>query len=357
MNESVFHQRIQRSIKPPSLPAVVKEVVELINNPKTSVARLSAVLAQDQRLAQTVLRKANSSLLGYAGKVNSLNFAVVILGFDVLKKTVTQVLISRALHKMVDTLFQYREFWNHSLGCAVSARRLAETSQRCNPDDAFVAGLLHDTGFLVLQQSAIDFLEWGTKRRESHGTMPGMMESSFGITHTEAGSWMAEHWNLPEDIVEAIRLHHTPWLAKKNPALTASVHIAEVLCHRTKTSAFPYESAATLDTNTLHMLGLSAGDLTAESIADQFTSLNTDRLPLVTFDMVVDALKSQLIEALGGLPDEQRLVLALRYYEGLSFDEIGEILEMEEADACACHAQALSNLKDVIQNCSARRVQ
>lgn len=355
MNETILKQTVQHAVKHSSLPAVVREVVDLINNPKTNVARLSAALAKDQRLVHSVIRKANSSLYGYSSRVNNLNFAIVLLGFDVLKETVTHVLISRALHKMVDTLFRYQEFWNHSVGCAITARGLAEKSQRCNPDDAFVAGLLHDAGFIILQQSPTDSLEWSTERRVREETARMMIEPPLGITHTEAGSWMAEHWKLPEDIIEAIRLHHTPWLATKNPALTAAVHIAEVLCHRTKIGAFPYESAATFDTDALQTLALSASDLTVEQVADQSAFVNANLPALPTFDMVVSALKNQLIEAIGALPEQERLIIALRYYEGLSFKEIGQVLEMDESDACEFHAESLSTLKSVIQNCAARK--
>ena len=130
--------------------------MNLASDPRTSIARLSSILLKDPSLTKGILRKANSPYYGFFNRINSLDFAIVLLGFDVLKETVSSLLVNNALRKMVNIFFEYEETWNHLLTCGIIAGYVAEHSKRCDSNDAFVAGLLHDIGYIILHQLVND---------------------------------------------------------------------------------------------------------------------------------------------------------------------------------------------------------
>jgi putative nucleotidyltransferase with HDIG domain len=134
--------------------------------------------------------------------------------------------------------FDRTKFWNHSFGCATAARMLASD---LNPDTEgvdFVAGLLHDMGKLVLDQYFHPKLREVRKLREKEGlSLLDAERRAIGVDHAVLGSWLAKRWDLPAALVESIAYHHSPLdvlaLAppSREPALTAMVHLADILAH------------------------------------------------------------------------------------------------------------------------------
>jgi HD-like signal output (HDOD) protein len=244
-----------------SSASVVEEIMDLVNNSGTSIAKLSAVLMKEPTLMRNILRKANTPMFGIKNRIKSVDMAIVLLGFDALKKTVAGALINGALRKMVDALFRYDEYWNHSVACAVIARYLAERAGRTDADGAFIAGLFHDIGFLVIHQP-------------DHGAMGVSSPTTSALMPPEeTGALIAARWQLPEGIVEAIRFQHEPERAIADPVLAAIVHVANVLCHTTAIARFKAEEAPVWSPKALEILNLGEEDLRVEHIMDYDGSL------------------------------------------------------------------------------------
>jgi len=344
----------QLKAKVMSMPTVVNEIINLANDSRTSIAHLSSVLLKDQTLTKSILKRANSPYYGFAHKINSLDFAIVLLGFDVLKETVSSMLVSNSIRNMVNVLFRYEEFWNHSLSCAIIASYLAEKLDECDPDDAFVAGLLHDIGFIILHQYVNDDT---TAPRKDKDTLSGeSAEAASGVSHSETGNWVAERWQLPAEIAESIRYHHTPELAKVNPALTAIVHIADVLCQRLNIGTVSYDQTLVYQIAALNIVQFDEASLDIEELKKYCMQLRSDIDGGQTLGDFVNSIKTRFVEEIGGLPEKQKVILALHYYEGLSFDEIGRVLNLDETTINGLHAESVSALKDVIRNISNQRV-
>ncbi|HTX18029.1 MAG TPA: HDOD domain-containing protein [Bacteroidota bacterium] len=334
-------------------PSVVSEIMNLASDSRTSIARLSSTLLKDPSLTKGVLRKANSPYYGFSNRINTLDFAIVLLGFDVLKDTVSTLLVNNALRKMVNIIFEYEETWNHSLMCGIIAAYLAERSSLCDANDAFVAGLLHDVGFVILHQIVNDDTTPTNQLR--NGRLVGPIEIAAGVSHSEAGFWTAGKWQLPPEIAEAIRYHHSPGLASLDPALTATVHVADVLCSRLQLGPFSGDGQLGYDESALELLRFDERELDREQLEQYCLKMRSDIDGGQSLEELVDDIKRRFVDAIGDLPDKQRIILALYYYENISFEEIGRVLRLDHATVVDLHARSLTTLKNVLWNIQPQR--
>jgi putative nucleotidyltransferase with HDIG domain len=330
------------------LPVAVQEVVRLINEPRTSVARLVAAVAKHQVLAESVLRKANVSTYGLPGRVKNLNSAVVVLGFDALKETSRSVLAATTGRKMTHSIIKLQGLWEHSIGCAIVARTLAKRSGKCNPDDAFVAGLLHDVGAFF----SPNLDRGGVVASALPGALPFASPVLEGMTrfgHAHLGADKAEEWSLAEDIVEAIRFHHLPRLAATNVHLTAVVHTAEFLCHRLQVGRAEFEHADYFDNEMLIKLNVPMCS-SMDALAAMFEGVNKDILPhAASLREAAMELKNAVIDTLDRMAEVQRLMVALHYYEGLSAEEIGQLMETPASTVNAYLSGSIAQLRSALQ--------
>lgn len=344
MNGSPHPSNVQKFPVDTRLPLTVHEVVRLVNDSKTSVARLAAAVAKHHAVAESVLRRANMSVYGLPGRVRNLNSAVVVLGLDALKETSRGVLVAHAGRSVTDMVVQNQEIWEHSMGCALIARFLALRSGRCHPYDAFLAGFLHDVGALFPAGGNQASSERSALRSVLTTARPGL-EGMDLFPHARVGAEMSRKWGLAEDVTEAIRFHHFPRLASRNSPLTGVVHLAEFLSHQLQIGTAEYEEVNTVDPDVPVWLGLP-GLSSPETFMASFDGPDghqADQPSLLV--QTLTNLKKRLFDALDELPEQQRLIVALYYFEGLSAAEIGLVLEIPFALANAQLSDALTVLK------------
>ncbi len=201
----------------PAIPALVMRALELIDDPRSHVNQLAEVLASDQALTAKILRLANSAYYSFPRKVSTITDAIVILGFSTLKSLIIAASTYNLLNKEVEGYgLAQGELWKHSISCAMTARLLARKIRFRNPETAFVAGLLHDIGKVVLNTYMKKEFEEILKYVEEN-QVPFMVAEKeiIGFDHAEIGAKVAEKWNFPEELVKAIRYHHEP-LAVEN---------------------------------------------------------------------------------------------------------------------------------------------
>jgi putative nucleotidyltransferase with HDIG domain len=123
--------------------------------------------------------------------------------------------------------------WQHSIAVAITAQRLSEYVAYPAPDEAYMAGLLHDIGKLVMDQYFEMNWEHLVAAGQAHNlTLVEAEEWFLSMNHAQVGAELASRWGLPSCLVEAIAYHHQPALAKETPKLTAIVHIANAICLR-----------------------------------------------------------------------------------------------------------------------------
>jgi RNA polymerase sigma factor (sigma-70 family) len=207
--------------------------------------------------------------------------------------------------------------------------------------------LLHDIGFIVLTESGEDQAKVLTLSLPA-GAMPEAKDSPLQEYHASVGGWLIERWKVSPAIADAIRYHHQPALAQKNKQLTAVVHIAEVLCHRLRIGECDYETAVAYDQAALDQVNLEAEALVGES-PNGYVTLFLEKISRApTFESLVRDLKKNLVEVMEELSEQERLVLALLYHEGLSMPEISKVLGVSVEDVERSQDTALARLRAAV---------
>jgi putative nucleotidyltransferase with HDIG domain len=215
----------------PPLPQAMAEVMLALGNQALSAQRSIALIESDPALAGRTLRLANSAFYGMAGRVASIGDAVRLLGL----RTVASVLSAVALHGLLKLPacpgFDFEAYWRHAIATALAARALAPLAG-VDADQAFLAGLMHDVGQLVLAAHLpVDAQATIDHARQAGQPLHQAEQALLGFSHAEVGAWVARHWHFPETIASAIECHHGLDLppAGHAPGLPAVVQLASVL--------------------------------------------------------------------------------------------------------------------------------
>lgn len=225
-NPTDLRNRIEKLGDLPTLPHVVQRLAAMIGRPTVSTEEIGSIIEKDQVLAAKVLRLANSPFYGFPSRIGSVPHAVIVLGFNVVKGL---TLCASALSIMKDAGMD--QLWRHSLGVAITANLLASRLEIKNPEELFVAGLLHDIGKVVLY---VKWPEVGTSinnARQAGGdrSLFDVEQDVTGLSHADIGGCLANAWHLPITLREPILYHHNPALAKEATLQTAIVHVADIL--------------------------------------------------------------------------------------------------------------------------------
>jgi len=211
----------------PALPGTVQQVREMLYDEEGSTAEVAEVISRDPAIAAKILRVANSAAYGLPHRVDNIQLAVTLLG---LLETYS-VVVSSAVINFFDRSrgFDYMTFWLESMVCATMGTALSRSIDIRNRTGIFSAGLLHDIGRVALAQVAPR--QYGRVDRKLVGLdLVAAEEEVLGLSHAEAGYQLAQHWDLPIELAESIRFHHSPGYASPlTKSVVAMVNIADVL--------------------------------------------------------------------------------------------------------------------------------
>lgn len=260
----------------PALPQIVVKVLQLTDDPNSTVKELSEVICQDQVLTAKVLRLANSAYYGYPRRIGSIVEAIVMLGFKAIRNLVMAASVQKILHQSVAG---YRldagELWRHSIACAMAAHKIGKRVGYRKSDETFIAGLLHDIGKVVLSVYVSEVYGEIIKRvKESRISFAQAERDVMGFTHADVGARVVDRWNLPQQYVEAIAYHHEPELGKENPMLVAIVHLADIMCMMMGIGLGSDGMYYAVSSEAFSVLGLSSAE--AESILGELGDLFID---------------------------------------------------------------------------------
>ncbi len=212
----------------PTLPQVVARVNEMIGDPSVSAGDINDIISKDVALSARILKLVNSAFYGFPRRISSVTHAIVILGFNAVRNMALSASVFQSLLAR-DLPFGYSEFWVHSIGVAVAANVIAREKRLKAVEDAFMCGLLHDIGKVVLHQYARDDFARVLARVEKEDCLIYDAELDLlDTTHAQVGALLTDEWKLPERIVNVIESHHTPTEATESPELTAAIHLADV---------------------------------------------------------------------------------------------------------------------------------
>lgn len=216
----------------PTLPMVRDRLTRTMENPQSSIKDVSAIIGADPVLTARLLQTVDWRRTIFANKVPSVGKAVSVLGFEALRGLAQsqEILNVPQTDALSGGRFPLKNLWLHSLATAIAAQAIATHTSYPEPDECFIAGLLHDIGKLVLQYLFRDRFYGLIAEAQQHKTTFYQCEvESHRASHAVLGRLLAEQWDLPPKIVEAIGWHHTPQLAELHPKIVAVTHMADIL--------------------------------------------------------------------------------------------------------------------------------
>ncbi len=215
-----------------TLPVVAYNVMQLTQNPKASAMDVGKAISQDPALTSKVLKIANSSFYGFPRKISTINNAIVILGFSNIRNIVISAgIIDAYKGENSSAYFDRTEFWKHSLACGITSKIIASTVGLKNAEEAFIWGLLHDFGKIVMDTYIHEEYSQVVQYAKEKGMLIVDAEQKYlGFNHTTVGSLVARKWNMPPALLKVIRYHHNPVLDYNSLRISSIVHLADILC-------------------------------------------------------------------------------------------------------------------------------
>ena len=215
----------------PTLPHILLKLIKACNQTKGSLKEISQIIEKDPSLTSKILRLVNSAYYGLPRKVKKMENAVTLLGTTAIKNVAISASISEAFKVKGNGFFNLKRYWWHSLRTAILAKRFSEKLNYDTPDEAFLAGLMHDIGRLVLW---VNFRKQYRGLLELYGRRPDLLlagEIRLGATHCEVGAWLLDKWNLPSFMVDAVLYHHDPVdRVRDSLPLVQIIYVANALC-------------------------------------------------------------------------------------------------------------------------------
>ncbi len=239
----------------PSVPSIIFEVSRLLNNSKTSATDLGKVISKDQGLVARILTVANSPLYGLPRRVSTIDFAIVILGFDHIKNIVMALSMIESFRSNQTHNWDSMAYMNHSLFTASATKRIADELGFSRAGEAFIAGLLHDIGIIIIQKYFNKEFNQICEIVESQEMLYLKAEEQvLGLTHQEIGQFIVSKWNFPESLGDSIAHHHKPSISENNKVLSSVIHLADYMTQNLCAGHFYWDDNIQLDENIIQIL-------------------------------------------------------------------------------------------------------
>ncbi len=216
----------------PPLPHVAAQAIAMVENPDTTAGKLIAVLGTDPALAARVLKIANSAMFSSQRQITTLNQAILLIGFKALRGIIVAASL-RQLNRKFGKLEKL--IWENSLCTAMTSHLVSRQLKRAYADEAFLLGLLHDLGKLVLVRQIPEEYAKVVDTVHKGRTYAQVEQEVFGFAHPLIGALVARKWNFSPETCQVILHHHDAFSAKpENPVeeKTAVVILSDLIAHK-----------------------------------------------------------------------------------------------------------------------------
>lgn len=248
----------------PELPQTVSAILRVTSNPRSGAADIAREMAKDAALSDAVLALANASGLRGGEKLDNVRAAVVRLG---LERVRTLVLASSILKifpedkAQANALVSSKGIWTHSLTAAFAAETVAEAAGH-PPEDAFLAGLLHDVGKLLIPRLlGTEYQTILNSLLNKSSTLTDLERVAFGFTHAKAGAWLLARWKLPGSIVNAVAGTHPSDNSLRTDRLAAAAHVGDLYARALAAGSTLDDIMPKADKGYFELLGIDAQNL------------------------------------------------------------------------------------------------
>ena len=212
----------------PLFTGTAVQLIRSVDREDVTSSELSRLISTDAALSAHLLRIVNSSYYGLPRRIGTVSDALAVLGLDLVRRTVTAAVLQRPLFAYLHDTEVARAFWRHELQCAALARHIA-LGRGVDGESAYMAGLLHDVGRLVMLMRFPDRTDVLLRGRNDDDTGLDHERALFGFDHAQVGGALLELWGLPEQMVQAAH-QHADEIVPEDPG-AASVWRANLIAH------------------------------------------------------------------------------------------------------------------------------
>ena len=231
LNSPVLVGLISGMSRLPSMPALYAEIMGLVRSPDASLAQIARVVSRDPAMTAKVLQLVNSAFFGLRRRVTDPVQAVALLGINNLVALVLGAHIFSKMHRAAAAGIDLDRTYNETLRVATAAKEIARAEHRSRDQQGeyYLAGILHDSGRLVLAANLPDKYA-AVMERDPDVSISEAELAVFGATHEEVGAYLVGLWGLPDLVVEAAAFHHEPSEAPTRIfGPLAAVHVARAV--------------------------------------------------------------------------------------------------------------------------------
>ncbi|MCB1942164.1 MAG: HDOD domain-containing protein [Candidatus Accumulibacter sp.] len=195
----------------PSPPQVLLRLLQMVDDDSTTMASLATLVEQDPGLCTRVLTAANSSAIRRGKQFSSIESCLMALGTRLVRSIATCLSVQSLFDERTATRsVDLSAFWTHSLLIAELSRSLATSSGYPRPDEAYLAGLLHDVGELILLSALGEPYLKLLAACADEAELSARESEQLGVHHGEIGTWLADQWHLDSSFADGILFHHAP---------------------------------------------------------------------------------------------------------------------------------------------------
>lgn len=235
---------LEKIYRLPPMPPMAMKIIETVNDPTSSADDLAEWVELDPSVAAQIIRYAASPFYGYRGKINSVREAITrVLGFELVGHIALGIASSKAFKVDRDGPLGLKAFWQHAISCAVLAQALARKANNpllLNPATAYLAGLMHNLGVLLIghlfqpEFSMLNKLVRNQPGEPLHKIEKriiglGQAQQVIALGHGEVGAILLSNWNLPAAVVNTCRHHHDGGYEGEDAPYIELIQIANVL--------------------------------------------------------------------------------------------------------------------------------
>lgn len=252
----------------PPMPQIAVKMINILEEPDFSFAELVSLISKDVNITASVLKLANSALFAVKNDITNLTQAMSFLGVKNIKNLVislsTKALFDGGKVRLID-----QKMWEHSVATAIYSRIIALKVNKKVAEEAFLLGLLHSLGQLVLSKSIDNYEELVATAYNDNFDILEIERSEYGFSNPELGSLIMQKWNMPEIYSEVINAIPEPGISS-NQTLAYIVSLASILVTEKKIGLTNYVNEETkllalerfsLDTEILEELDMLFNDI------------------------------------------------------------------------------------------------
>jgi HD-like signal output (HDOD) protein len=255
---STVWEQVTAGAKLISLPDLYIRLRAVLNDPDFSMGDVAEVIGKDPGMTARLLRMVNSAFFGLSANIETVTRATSLLGTQQVHDLVLATSVAETFQGISSDRVDMNGFWRRSVRCGVAARLLAESCNVLDSERLFVAGLLRETGHLIMYQTvpelALAAMEQAAEREQP------LFEAErelIGLDYARVGGMLMRQWNLPKPLIHATEFHTEPARASENSLETAIVHLAGAMVDSADSDGKPDRWPTRVDAVAWQVTGLT----------------------------------------------------------------------------------------------------